>query len=166
MIYVTHDQIEAMTLADRIAVMRGGVIQQFDAPQTIYKKPVNRFVAGFLGGNNIVSARAVDGGIELFGSRAPMPAGYDASRHGRSALTVWMRPEDIAIGEPQPGAIAFPAVVADVSFVGSSERVTVSTPDGQELLVMASSAAARDIAAGSKVTCCVLPASIGFLADE
>jgi len=49
MIYVTHDQIEAMTLADRIAVMRGGIIQQLDAPQEIYSKPVNRFVAGFIG---------------------------------------------------------------------------------------------------------------------
>ena len=49
MIYVTHDQIEAMTLADRIAVMSGGVIQQLDAPQTIYERPVNRFVAGFIG---------------------------------------------------------------------------------------------------------------------
>ena len=49
MIYVTHDQIEAMTLADRIAVMKGGVIQQLDDPQTIYNGPVNRFVAGFIG---------------------------------------------------------------------------------------------------------------------
>jgi multiple sugar transport system ATP-binding protein len=49
MIYVTHDQIEAMTLADRIAVMKGGVIQQFDAPQQIYNRPVNLFVAGFIG---------------------------------------------------------------------------------------------------------------------
>ena len=49
MIYVTHDQIEAMTLADRIAVMKGGVIQQLGAPQDIYKRPVNRFVAGFIG---------------------------------------------------------------------------------------------------------------------
>src|SRR3954471_15483147 len=49
MIYVTHDQIEAMTLADRIAVMKGGLIQQLDAPQAIYNRPVNRFVAGFIG---------------------------------------------------------------------------------------------------------------------
>ena len=49
MIYVTHDQIEAMTLADRIAVMQGGVIQQLDTPQAIYNRPVNRFVAGFIG---------------------------------------------------------------------------------------------------------------------
>src|SRR4029453_9223556 len=49
MIYVTHDQIEAMTLADRIAVMYGGEIQQLDTPQAIYNRPVNRFVAGFIG---------------------------------------------------------------------------------------------------------------------
>ena len=49
MIYVTHDQIEAMTLADRIAVMRGGIVQQLDTPQEIYSRPVNRFVAGFIG---------------------------------------------------------------------------------------------------------------------
>ena len=49
MIYVTHDQIEAMTLADRIAVMKGGLIQQLDRPQEIYRRPINRFVAGFIG---------------------------------------------------------------------------------------------------------------------
>ena len=49
MIYVTHDQIEAMTLADRIAIMSGGEIQQFDSPQAIYNRPVSRFVAGFVG---------------------------------------------------------------------------------------------------------------------
>ena len=64
MIYVTHDQIEAMTLADRIAVMTGGVIQQLDAPQTIYNRPVNRFVAGFIGSpamNFIEGEVALDG---------------------------------------------------------------------------------------------------------
>jgi multiple sugar transport system ATP-binding protein len=62
MIYVTHDQIEAMTLADRIAVMRGGVIQQLDAPQQIYNRPVNRFVAGFLGspGMNFLNGTIAD----------------------------------------------------------------------------------------------------------
>ena len=49
MIYVTHDQIEAMTLADRIAIMRDGLIQQFDTPKKIYNNPVNKYVAGFIG---------------------------------------------------------------------------------------------------------------------
>ena len=65
MIYVTHDQIEAMTLADRIAVMSGGEIQQFDSPQAIYNRPVNRFVAGFIGspGMNFLEG-ALDGGSD------------------------------------------------------------------------------------------------------
>jgi multiple sugar transport system ATP-binding protein len=49
MIYVTHDQVEALTLADRIAVMKGGVIQQLDHPETVYSKPANMFVAKFIG---------------------------------------------------------------------------------------------------------------------
>ena len=68
MIYVTHDQIEAMTLADRIAVMKGGVIQQLDAPQAIYNRPVNRFVAGFIGspGMNFIEGEFVQGGQSGF----------------------------------------------------------------------------------------------------
>ena len=65
MVYVTHDQIEAMTLADRIAVMRGGVIQQLGAPKTIYRRPVNRFVASFIGspGMNFFEGR-LEGSME------------------------------------------------------------------------------------------------------
>src|SRR6187200_1877693 len=68
MIYVTHDQIEAMTLADRIAVMKGGLIQQLDTPQAIYNRPVNRFVAGFIGspGMNFIEGTVEDGGQPTF----------------------------------------------------------------------------------------------------
>ena len=69
MIYVTHDQVEAMTLASRIAVMKGGVIQQFDTPDTIYREPANLFVAGFLGSpcmNMFRGELAVEGGRTLF----------------------------------------------------------------------------------------------------
>jgi len=62
MIYVTHDQIEAMTLADRIAVMKGGSIQQLDEPLTIYNKPVNRYVAGFIGSPSMNFIKAKVGG--------------------------------------------------------------------------------------------------------
>ena len=70
MIYVTHDQIEAMTLADRIAIMSGGEIQQFDSPQAIYNRPVNRFVAGFIGspGMNFIHGELSDGGAPAFRS--------------------------------------------------------------------------------------------------
>ncbi|WP_269932576.1 ABC transporter ATP-binding protein [Aminobacter sp. HY435] len=104
MIYVTHDQIEAMTLADRIAVMKGGVIQQLDAPQVIYNKPVNRFVAGFLGspGMNFLDGE-VEGGAEpafaIAGAKIPLDRyGFDrVAAPGKAVLGV--RPEHIALGE-------------------------------------------------------------------
>ena len=68
MIYVTHDQIEAMTLADRIAVMKGGVIQQLDEPLTIYNEPINRYVAGFIGSPSMNFIKAKIGGT----AKAPL----------------------------------------------------------------------------------------------
>jgi multiple sugar transport system ATP-binding protein len=67
MIYVTHDQIEALTLADRIAIMRGGIIQQLDAPQTIYNRPANLFVAGFIGSPamNFLKGETLNGGKQF-----------------------------------------------------------------------------------------------------
>src|SRR3712207_1300935 len=74
-VYVTHDQTEAMTMGDRVAVLKDGVLQQCDAPGTLYDRPANVFVAGFIGSPamNLVTGRAVDGGVELGGSVLPVP---------------------------------------------------------------------------------------------
>jgi multiple sugar transport system ATP-binding protein len=106
MVYVTHDQIEAMTLADRIAVMRGGIIQQLDAPQAIYNKPVNRFVAGFIGspGMNFLDG-LVDGGDGKPRFRTG-DAVIDIARYGFEAAVPYgakavfgVRPEHVVVGE-------------------------------------------------------------------
>jgi len=103
MIYVTHDQIEAMTLADRIAVMRGGVIQQLDVPQTIYNRPVNRFVAGFLGspGMNFIDGQIAASGSTFKTADAGVPlARYKFERQpsdGQPAV-LGIRPEHILAG--------------------------------------------------------------------
>lgn len=109
MVYVTHDQIEAMTLADRIAVMKGGVIQQLDAPQAIYTRPINRFVAGFIGspGMNFLEGRIETDGTPTFNadgiavdlSRYEFSNGGGASR----AVEFGLRPEHINIGEAAVG---------------------------------------------------------------
>ncbi len=106
MIYVTHDQIEAMTLADRIAVMKGGVIQQLDAPQTIYNRPVNRFVAGFLGSpamnfldgqlNGDSSPVFKVGNVAVPLDRYVFDGGAD---RGGGPCVFGIRPEHIAFGE-------------------------------------------------------------------
>ncbi len=102
MIYVTHDQIEAMTLADRIAVMRGGLIQQLDAPQAIYSRPVNRFVAGFIGspGMNFIEGTVESNGFKVGDVVIPLNR-YDADRGTQStgAAAFGIRPEHIAFGE-------------------------------------------------------------------
>ncbi|WP_411909923.1 ABC transporter ATP-binding protein [Mesorhizobium sp. ESP6-5] len=105
MIYVTHDQIEAMTLADRIAVMKGGVIQQLDAPQTIYNRPVNRFVAGFLGSPamNFVEGQLEAGTTAVFktGDLAiPLDRyGFDGTDNKSGPCVFGIRPEHVAFGE-------------------------------------------------------------------
>ncbi|WP_245999132.1 ABC transporter ATP-binding protein [Paracoccus methylarcula] len=93
MVYVTHDQIEAMTLADRIALLRDGVIQQFASPGEIYRKPVNLYVAGFIGSPsmNFISGEIADGQFR-FHDRAISLDGYDGHpRDGAAILGV--RPE-------------------------------------------------------------------------
>jgi multiple sugar transport system ATP-binding protein len=106
-IYVTHDQVEAMTMGDRVAVMRKGVLQQVDIPETLYERPVNLFVAGFIGSPamNLMEATLGPGDgdtlvVELGASRLPVPAEVVA---GRPALRAYMgrpiifgiRPEDL-----------------------------------------------------------------------
>jgi multiple sugar transport system ATP-binding protein len=103
MIYVTHDQIEAMTLADRIAVMKGGVIQQLDAPQTIYNRPVNRFVAGFLGSPamNFLDGQ-IEAGAAFKTGNVSIPLdryAFDAGGNSSGPCVFGIRPEHVAFGE-------------------------------------------------------------------
>jgi putative spermidine/putrescine transport system ATP-binding protein len=165
-VFVTHDQEEAYAMSDRIAVFQNGNIVQIGSSREIYRAPASRFVAGFLGGNNILSARTDGAALDLFGIRMPMPPAYDRTRHGDGAIAVWIRPEDITLGDVAPGAVSFPVTIADVSFVGTSERVTAITADGQELSVLAPSAVVREMALGSTASCALLPSAIGFLARE
>ena len=94
-LYVTHDQIEAMTMADRIAVMRGGELQQLGAPRSIYEDPANAFVAGFLGSPpiNWIDMTARDGQLHGAGAIWPSPDGADA----RPGLRAGIRPEHLVL---------------------------------------------------------------------
>jgi multiple sugar transport system ATP-binding protein len=103
-IYVTHDQIEAMTLGQRVAVMRDGRILQIDTPQVLYGRPVNLYVAAFIGSPamNLVEARVADGVVELGGFRIPLPDGHPPEGTP-SRVIVGVRPEafeDAALADP------------------------------------------------------------------
>jgi multiple sugar transport system ATP-binding protein len=113
MVYVTHDQIEALTLADRIAVMRGGIIQQLAGPQEIYNKPANLFVAGFIGSPSMnMLSGAVQGGRFVAGDVSLDLAGYDGGALiDRTRAILGLRPEHLTIqGHAEEGK-TIPAVV-------------------------------------------------------
>jgi len=141
MVYVTHDQIEAMTLATRIAVLNQGRVEQFDTPEMIYRRPASLFVAGFVGspGMNLLQGR-IAGGRFLANSGAgtlPLPDGFGHLSDGQ-AVTFGIRPEDISLAGPD-APVALPAMVEVVELTGpeklavlrlGDERITASLPPG------------------------------------
>ncbi len=96
-VYVTHDQVEAMTLGERVAVMRDGVLQQVDTPQNLYGNPSNLFVAAFIGSPpmNLVEAKVSDGRVAFAGFELPLPVGTDLGNHGGRTLILGIRPSDL-----------------------------------------------------------------------
>jgi ABC-type sugar transport system ATPase subunit len=121
-IYVTHDQAEAMTMSDRIAVFRAGRLQQFDTPLGIYRNPANRFVASFVGSPpmSFVPATVGDSAIDLLGVSLPAPAGLAGGLAGR-AVEVGLRSEDVTIGD---GPLA--ATVELVEHLGGAAIIHLS----------------------------------------
>ena len=101
MIYVTHDQIEAMTLADRIAIMKNGVIQQLADPHTIYNKPVNLFVAGFIGSPsmNFIKGDLAGSTLSVDGQANIPLTNYQFANQTNGASVLGIRPEHIVVGE-------------------------------------------------------------------
>ncbi|MGK5533223.1 ABC transporter ATP-binding protein [Streptomyces sp. URMC 129] len=109
-VYVTHDQVEAMTMGDRVAVLKDGILQQVDTPRNMYDKPANLFVAGFIGSPamNLVEVPITDGGVKFGNSVVPVArtALSEAQSKGDTTVVVGCRPEHFAIvdGEGAEGA--------------------------------------------------------------
>jgi multiple sugar transport system ATP-binding protein len=124
-VYVTHDQIEAMTMGERVAVMNDGQLEQVDAPQALYDHPANLFVAGFIGSPpmNLLRARVEDGpdGLELVVGRQRLPLALDVpdsvrERAGGDAIVVGVRPEAIhhvPAGVPERHALEAPVLLVE-----------------------------------------------------
>jgi multiple sugar transport system ATP-binding protein len=113
MVYVTHDQIEALTLADRIAVMRGGIIQQLAAPQEIYNRPVNLFVAGFIGSPsmNFLHGTITGKAFEFGGTQLKLD-GYDGGILADNPKAILgLRPEHLEITDKAVAGETIPATV-------------------------------------------------------
>ncbi len=159
-VHVTHDQEEAMTMADTIAVMNAGEIEQMGAPGDLYENPRTTFVANFLGQSNLIEAhiQGRENGqvtVEVQGARAVVPGERAHADSGSGWLGI--RPEKVLIAETgqtidAPGEVITGGYVTDVSFVGVSTQYMVKMPWGQELMVFEQNTGSRRmLAVGSKV---------------
>ncbi|HZQ60564.1 MAG TPA: ABC transporter ATP-binding protein [Casimicrobiaceae bacterium] len=148
-IYVTHDQTEAMTMADRIVVMNAGRIEQIGTPAEVYQKPRSEFVARFIGASNVLKAMRVgDREVEIAGHKLVVQEG-EFNGPG-DPMSICIKMHDLEIlpwGAPQPGDNVLPGVVRKHAYLGSHRDYIVDV--GQEVLITAP--AELDIAPGSKV---------------
>ncbi|PZO97213.1 MAG: ABC transporter, partial [Dermacoccus nishinomiyaensis] len=124
-IYVTHDQTEAMTLGDRVAVLKKGVLQQCASPRELYEQPANLFVAGFIGSPpmNFVPARVEGTTLRLPFATVPMTEQLARDVAGKDIVIVGIRPEYIKDAEvnPVPGGATFKAVVDQTEWLGNEQ---------------------------------------------
>jgi multiple sugar transport system ATP-binding protein len=151
-VYVTHDQVEAMTMASRIVVIRGGVVQQVGTTAEVYGRPANRFVATFVGSPpmNLFTGHLVsDGGEGRFEGSISCPLPHaERTANADGEVTLGIRPEAIQIiGEGDPGAV--PAVVDLVESVGADAYVSVNFGEGAGAVLRVE--ATRPVAEGQRI---------------
>jgi multiple sugar transport system ATP-binding protein len=104
-VYVTHDQVEAMTMGDRVCVLKDGLLQQVDTPLGLYDNPANLFVAGFIGSPamNLLGAQMTDRGASVNGSELPLAISPEDRRGHDGSITVGVRPEDFRVSDNNTG---------------------------------------------------------------
>ena len=161
-IFVTHDQVEAMTLGDRVVVMKDGVIQQAGTPVEVYSKPANQFVASFIGSPamNFVQARAL--GDNRFGTDwLALNSGHVPNGH--AALTFGLRPEHISLGQDAPG-ISVQGQVEMIENLGSELIATIKV--GSDSIAVGRIDPLMRIKAHDAVTIKIDPEKIHFFDSE
>ncbi len=156
-IVVTHDQREAMTMADQIVVMSQGRIEQVGSPQDIYHRPSNAFVAGFIGRANFFTGQYSNGEVRFGQTVLTVPKAEFATD---TEVTVMCRPET-AILESAPGHVnSVPARVVFVRDVGASNDIYLDTPMGEVIVEYSSNTMRRHMAAGDTVHVSFPPESL------
>jgi iron(III) transport system ATP-binding protein len=156
-IYVTHDQVEAMTMADRIVVMNAGRIEQIGTPEDVYERPLSKFVARFLGAGNVVDVKHAGGNrVEIGGRVLEIGEGEFAGAGNPMSFCVKTHDMELLTDAAQSAHNVLPGVVRSQAYLGNQRDyiVGIVNPDpegisGQEVLVAAPPA--FDVPAGSKV---------------
>ena len=144
-VVVTHDQEEAMSMADRIAVMGSGMVQQVDSPIDLYQRPTTRFVADFIGTSNQFAGTAVEGGVLVNGAVLP---GHPSGAQVSGAAVLMVRPEDTRLVDA--GAALISGTVLDTQFYGGVSTVAVAVA-GHESPVLHTRPGAPEAERGAEV---------------
>jgi iron(III) transport system ATP-binding protein len=148
-VYVTHDQVEAMTTADVICVMNAGKIEQSGSPEDIYDRPRSEFVARFIGLSNVFKGKTVDGGRVSFAGVPLRVAGEPSKAGAETAVSIRQHQIELMAQEPAAKDNVVPAKVVRQVFLGSSRDYMVETADGTQLRIVTS--AGDSIAPGASV---------------
>jgi multiple sugar transport system ATP-binding protein len=148
-VYVTHDQVEAMTMGDRVAVLKDGVLQQVDTPRALYERPANVFVAGFIGSPamNLLPLQIVAGGVKFGNSTLKIDSAV-LSKTKDKTVTVGLRPEDLVITKSDGIAVEIDVIEelgADAFLYGSA------VIDGKKTDVIARIGSISSLRSGDKV---------------
>lgn len=151
-LFVTHDQEEALAVADRVGVMSQGKLEQLAAPSDLYANPATPFVAEFVGLNNKVPAEVSGGQARLLGTSVPALSGSITAGTGLAMV----RPESLTVTPAADGA----ATVSSVAFLGPISRVYCTLADGSVVGAQMSSSQARTFAPGQSVSVGVEPAGV------
>ncbi|QWW71678.1 ABC transporter ATP-binding protein [Rhizobium sp. WYJ-E13] len=163
-IFVTHDQREAMTIADQIVVMAHGKVQQVGSPVDIYRKPVNRFVADFIGQSNLAEGILVDRNHVRVGESVITTSPAPTSPKTGDRVTVCARPESTLISRPVAGSDAPSGTVTFVRDLGSSVEVFLES-GGRQVIASLAPAAWAELEGAGEFSISFAPGSVTVLED-
>jgi len=156
-LFVTHDQEEALAVADRVGVMRAGRLEQVGPPAEVYLRPVSAFVADFVGLSNRLPGRISGTDVQVLGFRMPL-VDPTAAPAGDAAVTALVRPESVEVVAEEAGA----GRVVAASFLGATSRVTVVLPDDTLVVAQVDSSRLPDLAPGAAVRVRLRPAPVAL----
>jgi spermidine/putrescine transport system ATP-binding protein len=145
-VYVTHDQEEALTMSDHIAVMKDGLIQQLGDPVTLYKAPVNKFVADFIGESNFIKGKVISVGAGkatiMVGVENVETTGEEDLKEGET-VTFTIRPEKINLSAAGTRGVA--GVIQDRVYIGTDTRYLVALSSGETVIVRIQNGCGSDV---------------------
>jgi len=168
-LYVTHDRREALSVGDRIAVMKDGAILQIDAPRALYTRPATRFTASFLGDADFLDAKFLrtENGLAVFetpaGELRVHPDGQPVAPKPGDVCTLMIRPEAVRTDADASAVNAIPCTVRDSVFLGETTGLTL---DASGFTLHASESAAPERRPGDRIVCAVPPESVAILPPE